>query len=234
VERYQIESMSPLDNPIWNALSSRHSVHAIGVNAAKRYPVAIAPFVAIAADSEEARNGVAEIVAPGEQFVMLAVMPPPSDVFRIVKSAEAFQYVWDGNPHPYEPDSEIEPLTDAHLGAMLELTALVYPAYFREGTAKLGQYFGVLKEGRLCAMAGIRMAMDGFQEISAVCTHPESRGQGYASRLTRHVVEHILAQGDTPFLHTESYNEAAQSVYTKLGFTRRAVLPLNLMERTGA
>lgn len=223
--------MSPLNNPIWNALSSRHSAYAVGGNAAKRYPVAVAPFVAIESDSEAARVGLAEIVSPGETFVMLAVIPPPSDEWKIVKSAEAYQYVWNENVGPYEPDPEIVPLTEAHLGAMLELTALVYPAYFREGTAKLGQYFGVLKEGRLCAMAGIRMAMEGFQEISAVCTHPESRGQGYASRLTWHVVDHIVRMGDTPFLHTESYNVAAQSVYTKLGFTRRAILSLNLMER---
>ncbi len=114
---------------------------------------------------------------------------------------------------------------------MLELTALVYPAYFRQGTAELGDYFGILEDGELCAMAGIRMAFDGHQEISAVCTHPNHRGQGYASRLTSHVVRHIESQGDVAFLHTELDNAAARRIYDRLGFSVRATLPFIILQR---
>lgn len=114
---------------------------------------------------------------------------------------------------------------------MLELTALVYPSYFRAGTARLGDYFGVIKNGQLCAMAGIRMNFDGHQEISAVCTHPDSRGKGLASLLSLHLVHRITKSGDVAFLHTESDNSAAQSVYERLGFTLRKKLPFMVVDR---
>lgn len=114
---------------------------------------------------------------------------------------------------------------------MLELTALVYPAYFRKGTAELGDYFGIIQEGQLCAMAGIRMAFDGHQEISAVCTHPDHRGKGYASRLTKHLVHHIQRKGDIAFLHTESDNLQARRVYESIGFRLRAMLPFYIVVR---
>jgi len=44
-------------------------------------------------------------------------------------------------------------------------------------------------------MAGERLRPPGFTEISAVCTDPEFRGQGQATRLTMAVVAAILARG---------------------------------------
>jgi len=75
------------------------------------------------------------------------------------------------------------------------------------------------------------MTMDGFQEISAVCTHPESRGKGYAIRLMKHLIRHIQSSGETPFLHTESDNEAALALYERVGLSRRALLPFKVIVR---
>lgn len=75
------------------------------------------------------------------------------------------------------------------------------------------------------------MAMTGYQELSAVCTHPDHRGKGLASRLSRHLISHIGRQGDVPFLHTESDNSTAQSVYERLGFELRAKMPFFVMDR---
>jgi len=47
---------------------------------------------------------------------------------------------------------------------------------------ELGRYFGVIENGRLAAMAGERMGMPGFREVSAVCTHPDFLGRGLAQK----------------------------------------------------
>lgn len=221
--------MSALDNPIWNALSFRHAAHAISHGKAKRYPAEIAPFVAVSDASAVAELDLRSIVSLGEQVAILSIIPELSEGWRVMKAMDLRQYVFAGEI--FEPDAEIVSLDASHVPQLLELTALVYPAYFRAGTASLGQYFGIVDGDHLCAMAGIRMAMDGFQEISAVCTHPDYRGRGYARRLLRHAAGFIRRQGDTPFLHTEADNVAAQALYDGLGFVVRAVLPFRILER---
>jgi hypothetical protein len=61
---------------------------------------------------------------------------------------------------------------------MLELVRLTEPGPFAARTHRLGRYIGLRRGGKLVAMAGERMRLDGFTEISAVCTHPDARGQG--------------------------------------------------------
>lgn len=186
------------------------------------------PFVAVEnGDELEDLNG---LVAPGETVGILSVYPslvaPDWDTVHVLS---VHQYVWTEGELPDSPDVRL--LTAADIPAMLELTSLVYPAYFRAETALLGDYFGVVRDGHLCAMGGIRMAMDGHQELSAICTHPDARGQGLAAQVTAQLVRHVLDQGDLAFLHTESDNVSAQALYEKLGFQKRAELPFTVARR---
>jgi predicted GNAT family acetyltransferase len=71
-------------------------------------------------------------------------------------------------------------------------------------------------------MAGERMQMPGFIEISAVCTHPDYRGRGYGAALMRAVGDRILSEGERPFLHAYASNTGAIALYRKLGFELRA------------
>ena len=73
-------------------------------------------------------------------------------------------------------------------------------------------------DGRLAAMAGERMKLTGFTEVSGVCVHPDFRGAGYARELSRLVAGRILARGETPFLHAFDNNTAAITLYESLGF----------------
>lgn len=190
------------------------------------------PFAAVEHSTEESALQLGTLVASGEHVGILNVIPPLGDEWGLVKEIEIYQYIWDLQ-ETVSSDREAILLTEDHVEAMLELTAMVYPAYFRPETAKLGDYFGIVRDGELCAMAGVRMAMDGHQELSAICTHPAHRGLGLASRLTRHLIGHVQSQGDVPFLHTESDNHVAQSVYEKLGFRVRKRLPFKVFERLG-
>ena len=48
----------------------------------------------------------------------------------------------------------------------------------------MGSYYGVRScNGELLAMGGERLQLDGYSEISALCTHPSFRGQGFAASL---------------------------------------------------
>jgi ribosomal protein S18 acetylase RimI-like enzyme len=216
-----------LDNPIWHSLNSRHAHLALTCGEAKRYPPEVAPFVGV--PSVAAEPHLDKLISPGERVGILNIIPP-LESWTVIKDLDLYQYIWSGQAQA-KPDEQAVKLTEAHLPAMLELTALVYPAYFRPGTARLGDYVGLFDGGRLAAMAGIRMSMHGHQELSAICTHPDYRGRGYAKRLTLHLVDQILKQGDLPFLHTEADNLAGQKVYEAVGFEVRAALPFKVLER---
>jgi predicted GNAT family acetyltransferase len=113
---------------------------------------------------------------------------------------------------------------------MVALTALTDPGPFRTRTIECGRYLGVRRGGELIAMAGERQRLPGYVEISAVCTHPEYRGQGLAGRLVRAVSLGIEATGDRPFLHTGATNAAAIRLYEGLGFTVSNRMSVTIVE----
>jgi predicted GNAT family acetyltransferase len=86
---------------------------------------------------------------------------------------------------------------------------------------ELGTYLGVRDGDELVALAGQRVRLDGFTEISAVCTHPDHRGRGLAGALLDVLIDEINQQGDTPFLHVLTTNAVARSRYRSLGFEDR-------------
>jgi predicted GNAT family acetyltransferase len=68
--------------------------------------------------------------------------------------------------------------------------------------------------------------MTGYREVSAVCTHPDHRGRGYAKHLMAVLMNKMFDEGVTPFLHVDVDNAKAKRVYGKLGFVERRDLPL--------
>ena len=107
---------------------------------------------------------------------------------------------------------------------MLALTKLTMPGPFGARTREMGDYFGIRGAGTLAAMAGERLRLPGYTEISAVCTHPDHLGRGYASALMEMLMERICSRGELPFLHVRSENARAIQVYERLGFRIRASL----------
>ena len=60
----------------------------------------------------------------------------------------------------------------------------------------MGRFVGIRRGGRLVAMAGERMHLDGHTEVSGVCTHPDFRGRGLARQLSAAVARQIEARGE--------------------------------------
>lgn len=112
-------------------------------------------------------------------------------------------------------------LSDGHIPEMMALANLTKPGPFRERTIDLGFYQGIFEEGRLVAMAGQRMHPTPYAEISAVCTHPDYIGRGYAAQLIRCQIGRIRDAGEIPFLHVSTTNQRAIKLYESLGFVAR-------------
>ena len=115
-------------------------------------------------------------------------------------------------------------LTPADVPEMLHLAELTKPGPFAARTIALGSYVGIRSGGRLVAMAGERI-IDGFTEISAVCSHPDYRARGFSSLLVITLMRQILERSETPFLHVFDYNTSATALYRKLGFPRQRPRP---------
>ena len=195
-------SPTPLDRPIWHSLTGRQAALALGdaravrfrpeVNlfgeAAGRFARGIARARRVDRGRRDARaargrrgGGVAGTVVVSERRLNQMVAT------RLHRSARAL---------------DIVPLGDADAGEMLALATLTAPGPFFAATHLQGGYIGVRRGGRLVAMAGERMKVPGFSEISAVCTHPDHRGQGFARALMEAVIAPLLERGEGVFLHT--------------------------------
>jgi predicted GNAT family acetyltransferase len=118
--------------------------------------------------------------------------------------------------------SMIRVMEAAEIPSMLDLTSRTKPGPFFERTIEMGRYFGLFEGNTLASMAGERLQLPGYTEVSAICTEPSFLGKGYASAVTSVVCEQIINEGITPFLHVRNDNTRAINVYQKLGFEVRA------------
>jgi ribosomal protein S18 acetylase RimI-like enzyme len=208
-----------LDNPFWTALQTRHAALALGDGEVRRYPSDYAPFFGIA-HAEVAPEALAGLIAPGESVYLLGVAPKRIDGFRLRAARPLAQMVCD-TPLELPDGPEIIPLDQAHRDDVLALTALVYPHYFRARTMEMGAYFGIYRDGRLAAMIGERLGTFDTTEMSAICTHPDFNGLGYARRLTAMLTNRTLTAGRLPFLHVSYENPRAKTLYERMGYRLR-------------
>ncbi len=212
-------SAHELDNPFWSSLQTRHRSVAQFANGAARYPKAFAPFLGVA-NGETAVEVCAPLVEAGESVYLLGVTPRTASAWLIESFRPLAQMVCE-SPLTDVDGPPLIALDARHRADVLALTALVYPHYFRERTMDLGRYFGIYVDGRLAAMIGERLGTEKFQEISAVCTHPDFGGRGYARRLLAMLSNDVLAAGRVPFLHVSHENAAAKRLYERAGYRLR-------------
>jgi GNAT superfamily N-acetyltransferase len=215
-----------LDDPIWNSLVTDHSRFSIGGELAKRYPAEIGPFVGVREMTREAFDELERLLKPGERLYLVGREEPfPTDL-KVGHHEPITQMIAEQRVPIVEIGQEVTVLTEADISDMLELIELTFPGYFRAETRKLGTYIGIRDNGKLVAMAGERMSMTGFREVSAVCTHPDYRGRGYANHLMAVLMKQMFDEGIRPFLHVDIDNAKAKRVYERLGFKERRDMPL--------
>jgi len=197
----------------------------------------LAPFGLFAAAADESPESQAALAAlcPHEGAIALvegfeAAAPPG---LRVIDRGICVQMVADSAAPggPGEPGVAYTALGDADASEMMALASLTRPGPFFERTHELGGFVGVRVDGRLAAMAGERLKLPGFTEVSGVCVHPDFRGAGYARELSRLVAGRIRARGETPFLHAFANNTPAITLYETLGFRLRTTVQLTVVAR---
>jgi ribosomal protein S18 acetylase RimI-like enzyme len=221
-----------LDNPIWESLSSRHRSLALRQGEVARYPAVVAPFLGVATGGIDAAAAIESLVPPGETVLLLGPVPSAPRGWELKQVAQLAQMVCPTPIGELDGPRIIE-LSEFHRSDVLALTALVYPHYFRPRTTDLGRYFGIYQNGRLEAMIGERMGMEDYTEISAVCTHPDCNGQGYARRLLGWLSNDNLERGRTPFLHVSQQNQRALQLYERNGYRLRREIAFWSLHRAG-
>lgn len=211
-----------LDHAVRAALLGPHAHLAERRGRVLRYRADVCPFLAFPDDPRDADwHDLAALVGPGKVTGLAAATVP--DGWEVVFHLEGVQMVDDGVPA--RPDPEAVVLGPADVPEMLALVERTRPGPFLPRTIAMGSYLGIRRAGRLVAMAGERMHPPGWTEISAVCTDPDVRGQGLATRLVLAVAAGVRDRGDVPFLHVAATNVNAVRLYASLGFrARRTVM----------
>lgn len=209
-----------LDHPAWASLTGAHVQLAQRHGRAARYHPDVAGFVALSDPTDpQAWADLAVLVGPGVTVALSGVTDPPPSGWLVGESLPGVQMV-DVSVDK-RPDPEAVRQTREDVPEMLDLVERTRPGPFRPRTIELGTYLGIRRGGRLVAMAGERLHPPGWTEISAVCTDPEFRGQGLATRLVSAVGAGIAARGERALLHAWAGNTGAIALYTSLGFRLR-------------
>jgi ribosomal protein S18 acetylase RimI-like enzyme len=222
-----------LDRPVWNALTTEQAHLAVATGAAVRMDPGYGPFAAARDDGRKAQAALAATLRGPDDRVGVVEREawPVPEGLRVLGGGELVQMVFEG-PAPEEPDDpRIERLKTKDAKAMAALAHATEPGPWGSKTHLYGDYFGIRIGGKLAAMAGERMRLPGYAELSGVSTWPEFRGQGLASVLARRVVRGFLDRGETPFLHCYAANVGAVALYEALGFRTRARMSFTILAR---
>ena len=225
--------MHPLDNVIWEALTTRQTQFAEGRADARRIIPEVGALAGLREPNVEAYRSLRELVSPGGTArVWLSLLDrfESAPGLELVTTFPGLQMVYE-NGDAIGSTGQAAALSIEELGPrdspeMVELATLTRPGPFERRTHELGKYIGIRLEGKLIAMAGERLKVPGYTEVSAVCTHPDFRGRGYAQALVAAVADGIYAQGETPILHVLGSNVGAIRVYRSVGFVLRRTLHL--------
>lgn len=221
----------PLDNMVWGALSGPQAHLGSSNGKARKFDPDIAIFAAVERPTESL-DGLADIIETGGRAGLVATGPVPvSPEFEQIAQGEVVQLTAERFAPLPSGGVRYRDLTEADVPQMAELVHLTRPGPFGPRTIEMGHYVGVFDGERLVAMTGERLRLDGFGEVSAVCTHPDYQGRGLAKALVSVIGSEIVARGEVPFLQAYVSNVAAIAAYTRLGFAPRRNLTFTTLQR---
>jgi ribosomal protein S18 acetylase RimI-like enzyme len=226
--------MHPLDNIIWKALTTRQAEFAESFKQVRKFMPEVSPLAAFPEPTPEGYESLTGLVDTGATIGLFLDAPyQPQAGWSFLAGAPMPEMVYEGDgvPSSSASDPEIVELSAADVPEMMALTALTKPGPFHKRTHELGTYLGIRREKKLVAMAGERLKVPGYTEVSAVCTHPEHTGHGYARILMIEVMQRILERGEAPLLHVRQDNVRAIQLYERLGFRLRVLLHFAVLRK---
>jgi len=224
-----------LDNMIWNAITTGNNDIAIINGDVGCYLPDIAPFAGMKNFTDTNLKKLYEFIPANRSVAISSLnkMVHNESRWKLLQPMDVTQMVYEQpvNTFTTRNSSLIIPLSEENVPQMMELTALTRPGPFLQQTIRFKNYFGIFIDGRLAAMTGQRMHPKPYMEVSAVCTHPDFRGRGYAKALMLHVMKIILDNSFTPFLHVLSNNINAIELYKTIGFRTRKQIFVDVIRR---
>ncbi|MBB5635156.1 GNAT superfamily N-acetyltransferase [Pedobacter cryoconitis] len=225
--------LSMLDNPIWNALTNNHQNFSAGTIEIKRYEKDTIPFMGMEGTDGKLLENIAPFFELNEEVFLKDDVHGIPDCWETLNKLNCLQMIYMPATFKTIDREGIIKLSAAEASELFELVNLVQPGFFKQKTSLLGDYYGIKKDGHLVAAAGERFKLKGFTELSAVCTHPEHTGNGYAQRLLNVLCSKNLEEGNTPFLHVVDSNTRAIKIYEHLDFKTRINFPLVKLKYLG-
>jgi len=224
-----------LDNMIWNAITTGNKDIAIKNDDVGCYLPEIAPFAGMKNFNDPNLKKLYEFIPANRSVAISSLNKMDHDEgrWKLIQPMDITQMVYEHSVNTFTTKNSqlIVPLSDEHVPQMIELTALTRPGPFLQQTIRFKNYFGIFIEDRLAAMTGQRMHPRPYMEVSAVCTHPDFRGRGYAKALMLYVMKIILDNSFTPFLHVLSNNSNAIELYKTIGFRTRKQIFVDVIRR---
>lgn len=209
-----------LDNPVQTSLMETHASFAQKEKDFIAYQPIYCPFGSVLGIENDSK-GIDIYSQQVHSFFAVGTQPSLSSQVHLENELVCDQMILE-KMIDVQLTSDIVLLESANQQQSLyDLVNLVQPGYFNKETPKLGKYFGIFDQGQLVAVTGERMKMNNYTEVSAVITHPEHTGKGYAKQLVAYVCSLIFEENKTPFLHVAETNIGAIKLYEKIGFTHR-------------
>jgi len=221
-----------LDNPIYNALLTGNAALSLGEGPVKFFPSDVSPFAGLARYDKEHLDLLYSQIPDGRD-VALFTDHPMTDLFSWTRafSIDSYQLVYKKDVAETVPGFHLRNLTHVNVPQMLALTELTHPGPFLDKTIDFGHYQGIFSGDDLLAMAGFRLHAGKYIEISAVCTHPDHSGKGYARALVNSQINFIKEKGNIPYLHVIVTNERALGIYKDMGFEIRKPIYISVLTK---
>ena len=226
--------MRRIENPIWMALTTRQEQFAEINGQVRRFPVEVTSLAAFPEPTHAAFEALRQILKPDEGSALFllgeAELPRTLCAIEVAPMLQMIHSAKSTQTH----EVEFNELSDRDVPEMTALAALTKPGPFGKRTRELGTYLGIRRDGKLVAMAGERLRVPGYTEVSAVCTHPDHTGKGYSRALVNEIVERIRQRGEVPMLHVRQANTRAVELYKRLGFAESATFHLTMVRKNEA
>jgi GNAT superfamily N-acetyltransferase len=223
---------SLLNNPVFHALLTGDAALGLGNTRVRFFDEAISPFAGFSEENNKGFEELYEILPPKRKILYATrrnIIEPPG--WQQLVMIKGLQFVFDNAGYSVASFIQPLPLNNEYVEEMMQLATLTKPGPFGVRTIEFGHYYGIFEDKKLVAMTGQRLHPGNYTEISAVCTHPNYLGKGYAAALLQHELSYICSLGQVPFLHVRDDNTRAIALYERLGFKLNGSMNFYFLER---
>ncbi len=221
-----------LNNPVYHALLSGDAHLGSGTETVKYFDDEVSPFAGFPEDFGKGFDELYQLL-PADRRILYATRKQINEPagWQLTHEIKGLQFVFNGQPIAIDYSLKLVPLESKHIEEMIAMTRLTKPGPFAKRTIEFGHYYGIFDNDKLVAMTGQRLHVNNYTEVSAVCTHPNYLGKGFAAVLLQHQLDLICKSGQHPFLHVRDDNERAIALYERLGFIQNGPMNFYFLKR---